>query len=133
MHTGENIKKIRESKNLTRKELAEAVDRSEDFLKEVEEHDAEPSVSDLLKLATILDTDISALIYGKEFNEKGVVITKADSRVKIDRRKSYNYENLAPYYSGRHVEPLLVDVYSGKPLEYSVHEGRSFIMSWREF
>lgn len=126
MHTGENIKKIRESKNLTRKELAEAVDRSEDFLKEVEEHDAEPSVSDLLKLATILDTDISALIYGKEFNEKGVVITKADSRVKIDRRKSYNYENLAPYYSGRHVEPLLVDVYSGKPLEYSVHEGEEF-------
>jgi len=126
MHTGENIKKLRESRNLSRKEVAEVINRGEAFLKDVEEKAVEPSVSDLLKLASFFDTDISALIYGKEFNQKGVVVTKADSRVKVDRRKSYDYENLAPYYSGRHMEPLLVDVYSGKSLEYSVHEGEEF-------
>ncbi len=126
MHTGENIKKIRIEKNITRKELAEAIGKDEKFLVSVEEDGAEPSVSDLLKIATKLDTDISALIYGKEFHKKGVVVTKADSRVKIDRRKSFNYENLAPYYSGRHVEPLLVEVFSGRPLEYSIHEGEEF-------
>ncbi len=126
MHTGDNIKKVREYKNLSRKDLAEAIGKDEKFLEEVEVKGLEPSVSDLLKIATVLDTDISALIYGKEFREKGVVVTRADSRIKVDRRKSFDYENLAPYYSGRHMEPLLVDVYSGKPLEYSVHEGEEF-------
>ncbi len=125
-HTGVHIEKIRTEKNLTRKELASAIDRNEEFLADVEERGIEPSVSDLLKIADVLDTDISALIYGKEFHKKGVVLTKSDSRVRIDRRKSFDYENLAPYYSGRHIEPLLVDVYSGKPLEYSVHQGEEF-------
>ena len=126
MHTGDNIQKIRTEKNLTRKELAAAIGRDEGFLADTEERGIEPSVSDLLKIADVLDTDISALIYGKEFHKKGVVLTKADSRVRIDRRKSFDYENLAPYYSGRHIEPLLVEVYSGKPLEYSVHKGEEF-------
>ncbi len=126
MHTGDNILKIRADKNLTRKELASAINRDEAFLTDVEERGIEPSVSDLLKIADVLDTDISALIYGKEFHKKGVVLTKADSRVRIDRRKSFDYENLAPYYSGRHIEPLLVEVYSGKSLEYSVHKGEEF-------
>ena len=126
MHTGDNIQKIRTEKNLTRKELAAAIGRDEGFLTDVEEREIEPSVSDLLKIADVLDTDISALIYGKEFHKKGVVLTKADSRVRINRRKSFDYENLAPYYSGRHIEPLLVDVYSGKPLEYSMHKGEEF-------
>ncbi len=126
MHTGDNILKIRTEKNLTRRELSAAIDKEEAFLTEVEEKGMEPSVSDLLKIADVLDTDISALIYGKEFHKKGVVLTKADSRVRIDRRKSFDYENLAPYYSGRHIEPLLVEVYSGKPLEYSVHKGEEF-------
>ncbi len=126
MHTGDNIQKIRTEKNLTRKELAAAIGRDEEFLADTEERGIEPSVSDLLKIADVLDTDISALIYGKEFHKKGVVLTKADSRVRIDRRKTFDYENLAPYYSGRHIEPLLVEVYSGKPLEYSVHKGEEF-------
>lgn len=70
MHTGENIKKIRIEKNITRKELAEAIGKDEKFLVSVEEDGTEPSVSDLLKIATKLDTDISALIYGKEFHKR---------------------------------------------------------------
>lgn len=126
MHTGKNIKKIRTEKNLGRKELSEVIGMTEDFLEKIEEKEVEPSVSDLLKIAGVLDTDISALIYGKEFHSKGVVVTKADDRVRIDRRKSFNYENLAPYYSGRHIEPFLVEVINDKPLEYSVHMGEEF-------
>ena len=42
MHTGENIKKLRESRNLSRKEVAEVINRGEAFLKDVEEKAVEP-------------------------------------------------------------------------------------------
>ena len=126
MHTGENIKKIRVGSKITREDLAAAISKDVGYLEAVEEEGTEPSISNLLKIAAALDTDISALIYGKEFSEKGVVVTPAGSRVVVDRKKSFNYESLAPSYSGRHMEPLLVDVYSGKDLEFSKHDGEEF-------
>ena len=126
MNTGENIKEIRVDRDISRRELAEAIEKDEIFLKLVEDEGQEVSVSDLLKMATFLDTDVSTLIDGKGFYEKAVVITRSDSRVRVERKKKLDYESLAPHYSGRHVEPFLVEIKENDIAEYSSHEGEEF-------
>ena len=126
MHTGENIKEIRIERNMSRSKLAEAMEKDELFLKLVEDEGLEIAVSDLLKVADILDTDVSTLIDGKGFHKKGVVVTRSDSRVRVERKRKLDYESLAPHYSGRHVEPFLVEIKESDTAEYSSHEGEEF-------
>lgn len=126
MHTGDNIKKIRIVNDLSRSRLAEAIGKDELFLKMVEDEGLEVSVSDLLKISTVLDTDISTLLDGKGFDKKGVVVTREDSRVRVERKKKLDYESLAPHYSGRHMEPFLVEIKEHDIVEYSSHEGEEF-------
>jgi len=129
MHTGENIKRIREEKDISREALANEIGQDESYISEIEDDNFEAPVSVLLKIASVLGTDFSALVYGKEFQEKSVVVTDRNSRVRVERKKAFDYENLAPYYSGRHMEPFLIDVYPVKydsELEYSTHEGEEF-------
>jgi phosphate butyryltransferase len=126
MFTGENIKKIRIDRNISRKKLAEAIEKDELYLKLVEEEGLEVSVSELLKMANVLDTDISSLMDGLGLYEKGVVLTRADSRVRVERKTRLDYESLAPHYSGRHVEPFLVEIKENDIVEYSSHEGEEF-------
>lgn len=106
MRTGDNIKKIRIEGNLSRKKLGEAIGKDELYLKLVEDEGLEVSVSELMKIANILDTDISSLLDGKGFHSKGVVVTRSDSRVRVERKKRLDYESLASHYSGRHMEPF---------------------------
>ncbi len=129
MHTGENIKRIRSEKEVSRETLAGEIGKDVDYITQIEENEFEAPVSVLLKIASVLGTDFSALVYGKEFQEKSVVVTDRSSRVKVERKRAFDYENLAPYYSGRHMEPFLVDVFPVKydsELEYSTHEGEEF-------
>ncbi|MCF6335975.1 MAG: cupin domain-containing protein [Spirochaetales bacterium] len=126
MNTGENIKAIRIDRNISREKLAGAIEKDELYLKLVEEEGLEVSVSDLLKMANILDTDISSLIDGKGFHKKGVVVTRSDSRVRVERKRRLDYESLAPHYSGRHMEPFLVEIKENDIVEYSSHEGEEF-------
>lgn len=128
MHTGNNIEVIRKRKSYSIEQLAEIVSMDSEYLKELEEKDVEASVSELLKISAALETDISALIYGKEFHEAGITVTRPETRKVVERRKRHKYESLAPDYSGRHMEPFLVEVFEqdDKDLEYSSHEGEEF-------
>ena len=128
MHTGNNICEIRKKNSLSIEKLAEMVQLDVEYLKGLEERDVEASVSELLKISSALGTDISALIYGKEFNEGGVTFTRPETRKVVERRKRHKYESLAPDYSGRHIEPFLVEVFEQdeKNLEFSSHDGEEF-------
>jgi phosphate butyryltransferase len=128
MHTGDNIKAIRKRKGYSLEELAESTGTEKEYLQSLEEQDIEASVSELMKISAALGTDISALIYGKEFNEGGLTVTRTDSRKVVERRKRHKYESLAPDYSGRHIEPFLVEVFEQDEdnLEFSFHDGEEF-------
>lgn len=128
MHTGNNIKDIRKRQKLSLEDLSAMTGFSAEYLKELEEKDVEASVSELLRISAVLGTDISALIYGKEFNEAGVTVTRPESRCVVERRSRHKYESLAPDYSGRHMEPFLVEVFEqdDENLEFSSHEGEEF-------
>lgn len=128
MHTGNNIEKIRKQKSFSIEELAGMVSMEKEYLKALEEKDVEASVSELLKISAALGTDISALIYGKEFNEAGITLTRPETRRVVERRERHKYESLAPDYSGRHMEPFLIEVFEQDDanLEFSSHEGEEF-------
>ena len=128
MHTGNNIKEIRKYKGYSKEKLAEIIGRDKEYIISLEEKDEEASVSELLKISAALETDISALIYGKEFNEGGITVTRPETRRVVERRKRHKYESLAPDYSGRHIEPFLVEVFEqdDKNLEFSSHDGEEF-------
>jgi len=128
MHTGNNVKTLRKHKGISIEKLADLVGRDIEYISSLEEKDVEASVSDLMKISMALGTDISALIYGKELNEGGITLTRPETRRVVERRKRHKYQSLAPDYSGRHMEPFLVEVFEqdDKNLEFSSHEGEEF-------
>lgn len=125
---GKNIKKIREQKDISLERLATTLRLDYSYLESIENELTEPAVSNLLKIANALGTDISTLIYGKEFTEKKVLVNRPQDRIRVDRKKSFNYESLAPYFHGRHMEPFIIEVYPQElqNLEFSNHVGEEF-------
>ncbi len=87
-----------------------------------------PGVSELMSLATLLGTDISSLLYGKEYTSRKAVKTVRNERVRVDRKDYLNYESLAPTYAGRHLEPFAVDIFHkmDDELDVSRHAGEEF-------
>lgn len=86
-------------------------------------------VSDLLKLATLLKTDIPALLYGKEYRERKAIKTSASHRVVVRNERALDYESLAPSYVGRRMEPFFVTIYRRDDAEVAVsrHDGEEFL------
>ncbi len=128
MRIGENLKKLRLSKGIKKDRLAQVLKADETYIDRIESGDEDPQVSDLLKLAAALSTDIAALIYGQEFKQKNAIVTKSEDRIRVQRARYFEYESLAPYYSGRHIEPFVVTIQARDPneLEYSRHIGEEF-------
>ena len=128
MQIGNNIKRIRTERGIARSRLASALGVDEKTIADMEERGVHPQVSELMKLATALGTDISALLYGKEFTAKKAIVTRPEDRVRVDRARYLEYESLAPYYSGRHMEPFMVRIQhrENEELEYSGHRGEEF-------
>ncbi len=128
VYTGKHLRSLREKADISREELADSIEEPLALIERMEDEAYEPSVSILLKIASALETDISTLIYGKAFDARSVMVTSREERVKVERRRQFDYESLAPSYAGKHIEPFLVDVYPNEPdtLEYSSHEGEEF-------
>jgi phosphate butyryltransferase len=133
MNRGINIRRLREKSGLKPDELAALIDLTTEQIIKIEEHQEECSVSVLLKIASALDSDLHTLLYGKAFDEKSVMLTRKEERVRVERRKFFDYESLTPSYPGRHMEPFMVDVHPpvlnerGEEIrEFSSHEGEEF-------
>lgn len=127
-HTGSNIRKIREQKNVTREDLARIIKMQESDIRHIEEQTVEPSVSDLLKIAGALGTDITTLISGTQLSDKHVVVTRKKGRPSVERRGAYDYEFLASSFAGRHIEPFIIEVFEQpkEALDFSHHIGEEF-------
>jgi len=128
MVTGSNIKKLRLEKGVSKTELQDVVQINATDFDSLEAQGNDASISQLMKIATYLGTDITTLLYGKEFKEQPVVVSKPGNRVKIKRKKSFDFENLAPHYHGRHIEPFIIDVHASESgqEEFHQHPGEEF-------
>ena len=79
MNLGEKIKKIRNGKSFSLRDLAGKVDLSASFLSQIEQGKASPSIENLKKIANCLDVRVSYLIEDEEVKKDTVLIRKNDN------------------------------------------------------
>ena len=129
MKIGRNLQQVVAAKGVPMEEVREALGWDPGTLESVLAEELAPSISELLRLATLLGVGISSLLYGQEQSEKRAIKTSKNERVGVTRRDFLHYESLAPAFAGRHLEPFVVDVYRdhGTELDVSRHPGEEFL------
>ena len=129
MKIGPNLREVMESKQVSLESVREALGWDQQTLSEILNDRQSPSISELLRLATLLGVGISRLLNGQEQSQQRAVKTARDERVGVDHKGLLHYESLAPAFAGKHLEPFVVDLYKGEchEVEVSRHPGEEFI------
>lgn len=103
---GEKIRRIRKSKALTLKDLAEATGFSVGFLSQVERSASEPSLSALRKISDALGVSPYALLEQETLNP---MLVKAERRALVKLPNStIQYEVVSPLASGNYLPSSLI-------------------------
>jgi transcriptional regulator with XRE-family HTH domain len=111
---GERIKKIREDKGITAGALAEKCGLSRALINQIEGNLISPPISTLLRIADVLETNISTLFQDEKLNQKTAVVRSHERLLSLRRQVSsnlklgYTYETLAHSKAIKHMEPFLV-------------------------
>jgi transcriptional regulator with XRE-family HTH domain len=134
IHVGERIKQLRESKNLSLKDLADLTGFSTALLSQIENHLVSPSLGTMIKLARAMGIRVGDFL-GETKGEPFTIVRK-DERKSVSRFASkdgvkygYSYESLGFEKKDRHMEPFIVTLEPATVKSYktSVHEGEEFI------
>ncbi|WP_300673267.1 phosphate acyltransferase [Desulfoluna sp.] len=129
MGIGKHLRRYMEREGVSEAEVMELLGLDAVRFDELAEDAFSLGVSDLLKLATLLKTDIPALLHGKEYRERKAIKTSVADRVVVRNQRTLDYESLAPSYVGRKMEPFLVTIYrrNDADVEISRHDGEEFL------
>ena len=84
MRIGENIKAIRQSKNMTQEELAGKIYTTRQTVSNYEKGRSDPDLETIKRIAEALETDASVLLYG-------------DGRSEVFRTLKRVYQTLVPF------------------------------------
>lgn len=84
MRIGENIKAIRQSKNMTQEELAGKIYTTRQTVSNYEKGRSDPDLETIKRIAEALETDASVLLYG-------------DGRSEVFRTLKIVYQTLVPF------------------------------------
>jgi len=132
---GGKIARIRESRRLSRAELAERSEVAESLLRQVEEGEILPSLAPLTKIARVLGVRMGTFLDDAE--QVGPVVNRRGQVAQTVRfaggfrpaRGELDFHALALNKAGRHMEPFTIDVLpaSEKDFEKSSHEGEEFL------
>ena len=95
MNLGEKIKKIRNERGFSLRDLASQVDLSASFLSQIEQGKASPSIENLKKIANSLDVKVSYLIEDEEI-KKDTVLIRRNERDSIERYRDWETFPLYP-------------------------------------
>lgn len=133
---GEKIKSLRESKNISREELAERSGLAIEQVERIENNIDLPSLAPLIKIARVLGVRLGTFLDDQD--ETGPAICrKAEatdsisfSNNAIQSRKHMEYHSLSKSKADRHMEPFIIEVAPTDDNEFvlSSHEGEEFIM-----
>lgn len=133
---GHKIQTIRESKNMSRKEVADQAGLSEEQVSRIEEDIDLPALSPLLKIARAMGVRLGTFLDDQE--ELGPVVCRnmqKDKSISFSTNtssisKHMEYYSLSKSKSNRHMEPFFINIApaSAKEYEMSTHEGEEFIL-----
>jgi len=132
---GAKISQIRDSRKLTREQLAERSQLPLDLIREIEDGAFLPSLSPLIKIARVLGVRLGTFM--DDVENIGPVVTRKGRHSRAVRfagntratASELDFYSLAMDKSGRHMDPFLIDILpsteSARAL--SSHEGEEFI------
>jgi transcriptional regulator with XRE-family HTH domain len=129
---GQRVRRLREDKGLSVRELSELTGFEVAMLEGIESNQILPQLGTVIKLSKALDAAFGRLVSGvgdrlysiTRRSEQKVV---ARSTAKAGKKKLYTYKSLAPEVKGRHMEALLVQLEENPEDDLSVHAGEEFI------
>ena len=132
---GAKIKSLRETKNISREDLAERTRLTLQQVINVEESDVLPSLAPLIKIARVLgvrlgtfldDNDmLCPVVCRKNASEKSINFSNNSE----SSRKNMEYFSLARHKASRSMEPFIINVQACQEKNFvlSSHEGEEFI------
>ena len=110
---GVKVTQLRESRSLSREQLAERTSLPLQLIEQIETDGLIPGLSPLLKIARALGVRLGTFLDGEE--QTGPVITRKNHLAK------------APGKTGRHMEPFIVDARPDADVQLSTHEGEELL------
>jgi len=132
---GEKIATIRESKNISQKELAERSSLSLYQIKAIEEQSLVASLAVLIKIARTLGVRLGTFL-DDDLGSRPVIVRNDEAHRTISfssqissTHSHLNFFSLASSKVGRHMEPFLIDILPAhnKEIVLSSHEGEEFL------
>jgi transcriptional regulator with XRE-family HTH domain len=129
---GDRIRRVRELRGLTIKDLSSRTGIDIDTLGRIESSKVIPALGQLVKLGRALDMKMGYFI-SPGIDESMAVVHKHERRPvsRYGDAKSmlygYSYESLAPDKANRLMEPFIVTLVPTEAEEFSVHAGQEFI------
>lgn len=130
---GRRVRRVREEKGLTVKDVSLRTGLESDYLNQIEADTVSAPLGALIRIAKALDMKLGRFISSGEV--KPFTIVRRTQRRVVSRHTSaqgdrygYTYESLAPDKKDRNMEPFMVTlVPSGAKKELSSHAGQEFI------
>jgi len=135
-HVGNKICQLREAKEMSIEELAEASQSSVELVKQLENGALVPSLTPLLKIARALGVRLGTFL--DDMPQSGPAIVRAgllrnvvrfSGKAEIPTKSSLEFYSLASDKADRHMEPFIIDIHPSPKENHklSSHEGEEFI------
>jgi mannose-6-phosphate isomerase-like protein (cupin superfamily)/DNA-binding Xre family transcriptional regulator len=129
---GDRIRRIREERGLSIKDLSSRTGIDIAALKRIESSETVPALGQLVRLGRALDMKMGYLI--SPGIDKPMTVVHKDERRPVSRygeAKSmlcgYSYESLAPEKADRLMEPFIVTLVPTEAKDFSTHAGQEFL------
>lgn len=129
MLIAERLKALREIMDVSPADMAAAVGMDEAAYLEYETGKNDFSFSFLYSAAGRLGVDIVDLMTGETPRLQVCLFVKSGTGLKLERRKEYKYEHLAPIFKNKKMEPFVVTVEPSSVdarSHMNTHEGHEF-------
>jgi len=132
---GSKIKQIRESKQVSIKELSDRTSLEEELIKKIEEEKVVPSLAPMIKITRALGVRLGTLLDDDDNLGPAVVRAGGNEKERLfisqgrQMNERLNFYSLAADKVGRNMEPFLIDIEPLKDVKINLssHEGEEFM------
>lgn len=127
----ERLKALRDIMDISTKEIADYIGIPEKEYIEQEKGTQDFSFTFLFKSAQCLGVDITDLLTGESPKLSVYTVVRKGKGLPIERRKGFDYQNLAYLFKNREIEAFYVTAkydreLEQKPMQLSQHQGQEF-------
>lgn len=121
------IRDLRQISGISLETLAQEFGITKEKYQEYESGNVDIPVSFLYEIAHKFKVELTEILTGESPRLHIYSVVRKDKGVSVERRKQYNYQNLAYNFIHKKAEPFLVTVEpDDRPVDYNTHPGQEF-------